>query len=187
MQLRRIDASFKVDGVSLNDTLFSWLKTKFGYLSCICADLKQIYRQIWIHPKVRNYQRILWRFSTTEPVLALHPKVRNYQRLLWRFSTTEPFLARLTILQLVKEAKSSFPDVSKILFSNIYVDIISGAAYVNRALTLQKELVQCKAKDARFELRKWASNHSSLTSFLVLRVVLGGNSNSKCRIALDIF
>lgn len=164
------DASCKVDGVSLNDTLFSGPKLqqnlavlllRFRYYKIVfTADIKQMYRQIWIHPNDRNYQRILWRFSPTE-------KVREFQLNTVTYGiSSSPFLAIRTILQLAKEAQLNFPDASKILTSDIYIDdIISGAGDVDKGLALQKELIQV-LKGGGFELRKWASNHSSLISSL---------------------
>lgn len=65
-------------GFTLNDTLFVGPKLqgeivniliKFHlYKYVFTADIKQMYRQIWIKNSHRDYQRILWRFSPEERI-----------------------------------------------------------------------------------------------------------------------
>lgn len=73
------DASSKcTNGQSLNQTLFVRPKLQTDVLAllikfrigavALTADVKQMFRQIWIHPTQRDYQRIVWHFSEEEPV-----------------------------------------------------------------------------------------------------------------------
>jgi len=73
------DASAKNNrGISLNDALFVGpvlqdnlidivMRFRF-YPIAITADLQKMYRQVLVHQKDRDFQRILWRFSFDEPV-----------------------------------------------------------------------------------------------------------------------
>lgn len=63
---------------SLNDTLFKGPKLQPDILKIflqfrlhyyvLCADMKMMYRNIWVNPAQCDYQRIVYRFSPTEPI-----------------------------------------------------------------------------------------------------------------------
>ncbi len=68
--------------------------------------------------------------------------------------------------ELAIRERRNFPEASKIVENEIYVDdIISGSHSVSSALKLQQDLIALLSKGG-FELRKWASNHAALLSKL---------------------
>lgn len=84
------DGSIKTAfGISLNDTLMTGTKLQDNIIGiilrfrlhaiAITADLKTMYRHILIHEKDRDYQRILWRFSTSEPVQEFRLNTVTYE------------------------------------------------------------------------------------------------------------
>jgi len=48
------------------DVMDVLIKFRIGAVT-LTADVKQMFRQIWIHPSQRDYQRIVWHFSEDEP------------------------------------------------------------------------------------------------------------------------
>jgi hypothetical protein len=77
------------NGLSLNDTLqvgatvqqnlYSIVLRFRTHQVCFTADIAKMYRQIIVHPQDRNLQRILWRYSSDEPIQEYthHSDVRN--------------------------------------------------------------------------------------------------------------
>ncbi|XP_071648494.1 uncharacterized protein [Temnothorax longispinosus] len=99
------DASSKCpNGLFLNDTLLSGPKLQPDIVAvlllfranpvAITADVKQMFRQIWINPEHRDYQRIVWRFLESDPIL-------DYLLTTVIFgSTASPFLAIYCLFKL---------------------------------------------------------------------------------------
>lgn len=150
------------NGLSLNDSMFVGQKLQpdiqvvllrarlWKYV--FVADIKQMYRQILIHPDDRDYQRILWRFSPEGPI-------DEYRLCTVTYGTSAaPFQALRTIRELAMVDGVSFPIAAKILLNDTFVDdVLSGANSIPEALECQQQLIQlCSC--AQFELRKWASN-----------------------------
>ncbi|XP_077275585.1 uncharacterized protein LOC143904642 [Temnothorax americanus] len=158
------DASSKCpNGLSLNDTLLSGPKLQPDIVAvlllfraepvAITADVKQMFRQIRIHPEHRNYQRIVWRFSESEPIL-------DYILTTVTFGTTaSPFLAIYCLLKLAHDNRKKYPLVYAALIESLYVDdVVVSVRTVERAVALRDQLLEF-FRSAGFELRKWASSH----------------------------
>lgn len=81
-----------------------------------------MYRQIWIDPRDRDYQRIVW----FKPDLASR---QDFQLLTVTYGTVSaPYLALQVIKQLIQDEGKDFPLASSILQDNIYVDdVLFGA------------------------------------------------------------
>lgn len=167
------DASCKSsDGISLNETLLVGPKLQKDITSILLnfrlhqfvftADIKQMYRQILIHRRHWDYQRILWRFAPTDPIKDFWLKTVTYG------ITSAPFLALRTLIQLANDEAERFPHASKVLFSDIYVDdLVTGSDSLEAALHLQKELISLLANGG-FLLRKWTSNNPLLVESIPL-------------------
>ncbi|XP_022913108.2 uncharacterized protein [Onthophagus taurus] len=150
--------------ISLNDTLLIGLKLQKDITNILLnfrcftvgfiCDIRQMYRQILVDPNQRDYQRILWRFSETEPIDEYSLNTVTYG------VASAPFLALRTLQELATREGFRFPSAAKIIQNHIYVDdIVAGANNLSEALALQKQLIQLM-KQGCFELRKWASSHS---------------------------
>lgn len=160
------DASCRtVGGESLNDKLLVGPKLQKDIVTLLLnfrlhfivftADIKQMYRQINIHPRQRDYQRILWRFSSDHPVQEFLLKTVTYG------ISSAPYLAIRTLLQLAEDENNHFPRAAQILRSDVYVDdIITGCSTLEEALILKNQLISLLQKGG-FDLRKWASNSLS--------------------------
>lgn len=161
------DASAKGStGKSLNDELFvgpklqkdifyillNFRKPKFVFT----CDIRQMYRQILVSKPHRDYQRILWRSSTNEPI-------KEYQLNTVTFGVcSSPFLAQRTLIHLAELESNRFPQASAVLKNDIYVDdIATGGDDLHHVITVRDELISLLLSGG-FELRKFASNHEEV-------------------------
>lgn len=126
----------------------------------LTADISKMFRQLVIHPDHQNYQKILWRFSTSEPI-----KEYRMKRLIYGL-TCSPYLAIRTLLQLAEEEGASYPLAAEALRTSTYVDdIVTGSCSYESTLLLQQQLVDLLRKGG-FELQKWSSNCPQLLNQL---------------------
>ncbi|XP_071632823.1 uncharacterized protein [Temnothorax longispinosus] len=101
------------NGLSINDTLLSGPKLQQDLLAillrfraeaiALTADVKQMFRQIWINPEQCDYQRIVWRFSESDPILDYLLKTVTFG------FTTSLFLAIYCLLQLAHQYREKYP------------------------------------------------------------------------------
>ncbi|KAJ8979042.1 hypothetical protein NQ317_010293 [Molorchus minor] len=100
------------------------------------SNIKQMYRQILVTPSHRDYQRIVWRFSATDPI-------QDYRLNTVTFGvSSSPFLALRTLLQLAKDEGHNFPLASKVLAHALYVDdVIASFSSLDEAKETQSELI----------------------------------------------
>ncbi|XP_075163287.1 uncharacterized protein LOC142235924 [Haematobia irritans] len=119
------------------------------------ADLEKMFRQIFVFPEHQNYQCILWRDASR--------KICVYALRTVTYGTTSaPYLAIRVLQQLATDEEKRFPQASKTLLTDTYVDdVISGADTLPEAFYLQKQLTYL-LKSGGFHLRKWNSNSVEL-------------------------
>ncbi|XP_029155926.1 uncharacterized protein LOC114928760, partial [Nylanderia fulva] len=157
------DGSAKTtSGISLNDTLMVGATLQDNIIDiilrfrlhaiAITADLKKMYRQILVHEKDRNYQRIVWRFSSRDPIQEFQLNTVTYGL------ACAPFLAIRCVKQLAGDAISDFSEASYVLLNDLYVDdILTGVKCTNDAINLITQLKNL-LNSGGFELHKLHSN-----------------------------
>ena len=165
------DASARTSSnVSLNDVLLSVPKLQNNIYDLILrsrlhsivftCDIRQMYRQIKVHPDDQRYQLILWRSEPSAPLLVYKLTTVTYG------VTSSPFVAIRTLHQLAEDEGVNFPRAAEVLKSQAFVDdIITGADSIDDALLLKSELNHLLLRGG-FELRKWCSNSSQLLSLV---------------------
>ncbi|XP_071580864.1 uncharacterized protein [Temnothorax nylanderi] len=133
---------------ALADVITRWRR----YRVALVSDIKQMYRQILVHPKDRGFQRILWRRKLTELLRELLLNTVTYGL------ACSPFLAIRSLIQLANDEKARYPQGAVALLEDRYVDDIqTGTDTIPGAIALQTELRElCMA--GGFPLRKWSSN-----------------------------
>ncbi|CAI6345421.1 unnamed protein product [Macrosiphum euphorbiae] len=153
-------------GMSLNDHMYTGPKLQPDiqvvllrarlWKHLFMADVKQMYRQIVVHPSDRNYLRIFWRFSLDSPI-------EEYRLCTVTYGTSAaPYQALRTVRELANVDGPKYPQAAKVLLHDTFVDdIITGANTEDLALECQQQLVKLCAL-AKFDLRKWASNNSNV-------------------------
>ncbi|XP_054267417.1 uncharacterized protein LOC128989543 [Macrosteles quadrilineatus] len=162
-----VDASAKTStGVSLNDILLTGRKLQSNICDILMhfrrhnivfsCDIRQMYRQIQIHPDDRKFQLILWRETSSQPLTAYQLNTVTYGM------NSSPYLAIKTLHPLADDEGDYFPEAAQLLRMQTYVDdIITGADTEETALKLQDQLVNLLRRGG-FELRKWVSNSDRL-------------------------
>ena len=91
------------------------------------GDIKEMFLRIGMAEPDRRYQKILCKFSPSEPI-------RDYILKTVVFGvTSSPFLACRTMLQLAEDCKNDFPDVAHVLETSLYIDgrSLHGQAYTH--------------------------------------------------------
>ncbi|XP_066599988.1 uncharacterized protein [Prorops nasuta] len=157
------DASAKGNrGISLNDsllvgptiqnTLFEHLVRFRTFKYVLVADIEKMYRQIWIHPEDRKYQRILWYNQG---------RICSFQLNTVTFGVSSaPFLAIRTLHRLADDEQKNYPSASKVLKNHLYVDdLLTGSDDLDEILIIRDELINLLKKGG-FNMRQWASNES---------------------------
>ena len=156
------------NGKSLNDALLPGPKLQTDisqvlilfreYRYIFTADIRQMFRQIEHPQQYRDYLRILWRFSESEPVREFRLTTVTYG------TSPAPYLAIRTLLQLASDNQETFPDAADVLRRRTYVDDLhDGADTLPLARSRRDQLIAC-LHDGGFKLRKWTANHFSLLS-----------------------
>lgn len=157
------DASAKSSsGISLNDVLkvgpviqedvFSIMLRFRLHNIVFTADIEKCYRQIQVHEDYRDLQRIVWRSDPSAPL--------EHYRLNTITYGTGPasFLATRCLKQLALENEQKFPEASRAIAQDFYMDDwISGADSFESAVELLKQVNKILS-DSKLILRQWISN-----------------------------
>lgn len=152
------------NGISLNNTLLVGpkLQNDIGAVLlnfrnhpiALTADIKQMFLQVLVAEEHRDFQRILWRFSSSDPIQECRLNTVTFG------VTSSPYLAIRTLLQVAKDLGERYPLAAQVIKSDTYVDdIVSSVPTLAIACETKTQLVNMLG-EAGFELRKWASNDS---------------------------
>ncbi|CAG7720901.1 unnamed protein product [Allacma fusca] len=143
-------------GPVLQDDLTSILIRWRYWLVPLSADIKQMYLYINVHPKDRNFLRLLWRNSSSD-VLTQY-RLRNVT-----FGTAAaPYQAVKTLEKLADDHHNEFPEAAIVLKRYVYVDDCLTACNSTEAATkLEKDLMSMISQ-ANFTLMKWTSSNATV-------------------------
>nr|XP_029728573.1 uncharacterized protein LOC109397738 [Aedes albopictus] len=142
-------------GPILQDSLINIL-LRFRFPAVvITGDIQQMYRMIQLSEDDRDYQRILWRWSTTEPVEEYRLNTVTYG------TRSASYLATKCVQQLLLSNQDCFPTTVEKAIKGTYIDdVITGADTVEEAKELRTQLSEIFTSGG-FHLRKWASNNTA--------------------------
>jgi hypothetical protein len=163
------DASAKADGVSLNDCLLAGPKLDQKILAillrfrahqiAVMADIEKVFLMVSVAEPDRDYLRFLWIDSINKEKSDI--QVLRFARVVFGV-TSSPFLLNGTIKYHLERNSEKYPElVAKLLRSTYVDDVVTSAESEEEAYELytqSKELL----KQARFDLRKFASNSRNL-------------------------
>ena len=100
------------------------------------ADIQKMFLQIKLAKEDQDVQHYLWRDMKADVTLTIFKMTR-----LTFGINSSPFLAISTGQSLVKESKENFPEASKAVENDMYVDdVLTGAENESNVITLQKSL-----------------------------------------------
>ncbi|XP_055906208.1 uncharacterized protein LOC129941556 [Eupeodes corollae] len=117
-----------------------------------CADIVKMFRQIWVHPKHRDFQRIVWRESPDSPISHFRLATVTYG------TSPAPYLSMKVLRQISFDYKHQFPLASHAVLHDMYVDdLMTGAVSLSATLELKKQIVEMLSCGG-LELSKWSSN-----------------------------
>jgi hypothetical protein len=161
------NASFRsADALSLNDNLmagptiqpelFAILLRFRTFKYVVNGDIAKMYRMIEIHPDHTDYQRIVWRENTEDPLKTYRLTTLTYG--------TKPasFLATRCLKGLALQNVNQYPEAAKAIQQDFYVDdLLAGGDSLENLITLRDQIIQILAHGGIL-LRKWAANHPAL-------------------------
>jgi hypothetical protein len=115
-----------------------------------------MYRQVKVHRKDTDFQRIVWREDPKKPI-------EDYRLLTVTYETAAAsYLATRCLQQLAYEEKETFPAAATVVLQDSFVDdLISGVHSQEEALELQKQLLGL-LENGGFQLRKWSSSNPAV-------------------------
>lgn len=157
-----VNASAKFGGISLNDTLctgpklqndipdvvINWRRYPYVY----GADMKQMFRQIEIHPEDRWCQCIAWCSAGT-------PETKFYKVNTVIYGTkSAPYLANRVVKEIAKVHGNEYPLAVEPLDEDTYVDDVMFGAFTKEEAIQKRDQVEAALKRGCLELRKWMSN-----------------------------
>lgn len=165
--------SLLLTGPRLQETLASILMRWRKHKIVFSADIEKMYRQIWVARKHQDYQRIVWRDDTSEPIKHFRLKTVTYG------TASAPYMAIKTIQRLANDEMLTYPRAAKILKNDFYVDdCLSGADTDEDAIEIKNELLQIMQAGG-LRLLKWSSNSRRLMETLP-------SNYRECRAELEI-
>ncbi|XP_017788506.1 PREDICTED: uncharacterized protein LOC108571047 [Habropoda laboriosa] len=124
----------------------------------ISADIAKMYRQIWVREQDRKFQRILWRKNRNETIKAYSLNTVTYD------TASAPYLATKVLQHNGKRHQETYPLASRVIVHDFYVDdLLTGTDSISDTIQLKTELDNI-LRSSGFELRKWASNETSILS-----------------------
>ncbi|XP_055622473.1 uncharacterized protein LOC129766046 [Toxorhynchites rutilus septentrionalis] len=139
-------------GPVVQDDLLTLIIRFRKYPIAMIADIEKMYRQVQVHSSDAPLQRILWRFSPSDPLLTYELQTVTYGLV------PSSFLATRTLQQLAEDDGDVYPLGAAALRKSFYVDdYIGGADSIPEAIELRNELTKLLARGG-FPLRKWTSN-----------------------------
>ncbi|XP_063376662.1 uncharacterized protein LOC134664029 [Cydia fagiglandana] len=144
-------------GPNLQSDLFLVLLNFRLFPVAFCADVKQMYLQIQVHPEFRKYQRILYRFKPGDPL-----QLYEFERVCFGLSVS-PYLALRTIQQLAVDEGPQYPRAAELIRRGDYYmdDVASSAPSEKIASKTAAQLIDM-FKAGGFDLMKWSSNSPEL-------------------------
>ncbi|KAK9694646.1 hypothetical protein QE152_g33391 [Popillia japonica] len=154
------------NGISLNDKLcigptvqqsLASIVTRFRtHKYVMTADITKMYRQILVHPKDQEYQKILWRNSEDKTIEAYKLQTVTYG------TSSASYLATRCLKQLGIDHATEFPIESLIVQTDFYVDdLLTGTNTKDAAIQLRRNITNLLQRGG-FQLSKWASNDSEI-------------------------
>lgn len=155
-------------GPTIQEDLFSIVTRFRQHAFALSADIASMYHQVEVDPVHRSFQRLLWRFSSSEPI-----RIYELNRVTFGQASSS-FLATRALQQVVLDTPGITKQIAEAIQRDFYVDdFISGSDDLERASTLKKGVAEVLGS-AKFDLRKWKSNVPELSD--------GNDENSTVRL-----
>ena len=104
------------------------------------ADIAQMYRQVNVYPQDRYVKRILWQYSSDDPIQVYRLTTVTYG------TASAPLLATRCLRKLADDNLVNHPRAAQVLRDDFYVDdLLSGTSIVEEAIKIN-EICQLSLK-----------------------------------------
>ena len=161
------DSAAQYGGISLNDTMLPGPKLQqdvFDVLLrfrsnpvALVADLTEMFSQVVMAKKDRQYHRFLWRGLD----LARPPEVYEAMRLMFG-DRASPYLAQYIVRQHAEDNNDDYPLAVAIILLQMYMDdIMTSLERDDEAIKACDQLIELLGK-AGCKIRQWCSNRSKV-------------------------
>ncbi|XP_036347267.1 uncharacterized protein LOC118756622 [Rhagoletis pomonella] len=163
-------SSKTTNGVSLNDTHFSGQQLQDNlvdilhrfrrYAIAITADIRKMFRQVWVDPRHRKWQQILWRESPNETLRIYQLKTVTYG------IACSPYNAIRALIQCALDNAEAIIDGSRAaaarnsILQCFYVDDYLDSVDTTEMAVIRAQDVSTILQLGGFVLDKWNSNCS---------------------------
>ena len=140
-------------GPTIQKELYSTLLKFRFHKYALTADIKKMYRQVFVADEDRNFQLIVWRKNENDPLQTFRLNTVTYG------TSPAPFLAIRSLKMLSELYKDSHPIGSRIVANDFYVDdLLTGADDIETLKQIKREVSEV-LEPKGLELAKWFSNH----------------------------
>lgn len=160
------DATAKANGLSLNEVLMVGPTIQKGvffivlrfrlHIYVFSADVSKMYRQVRMDPNHRRYLRIFWRNNPGEKLRVLELSTVTYG------TSAAPFQAVRSMVQLARDESVNYPEASRVIQEDCYMDDILTGASTLAAIKQLREDVEDLMLKGQFPIRKWCSNNDNV-------------------------
>lgn len=117
-----------------------------------------MYRQVLIEPQQRKFQKLVWRDNQDEKPNFFELNTVTYG------TATAPYLATRCIHQLGLDNKENYPEPSRMITNDMYVDDLLTGSNTITELQTNLETVSDILEGGSFNLRKWRFNFTPSNS-----------------------
>ncbi|XP_062712285.1 uncharacterized protein LOC115269273 [Aedes albopictus] len=161
-------SSSSESGISLNDRLLAGpninqdlfdvhLRFRSNEIA-FAADAEKMFRQVWVHPQDRDFQRVVWRSDPGEPI-------KHFRLCTVTYGTKPaPYLAIESMREAARNYETVYPEAAQRIVLDMYVDdFMSGAKNIDEARQMKVQVCEI-LRSAGFNLRKWTTNRPDLLS-----------------------
>jgi len=153
------DSGLSLKGFMLQGDLTLTVARFHTHKYAFSADIKKMYRQVWVDNADRDYQRILWRGDPNE-------SIKKYRLCTVTYGTVPASFLSVACLHKSTNVNTMRPEVAQVIKNYFCVDdCLTGASTLSEALNLRNELIKCLSKNG-FELSKWTANHVDLLKYI---------------------
>ncbi|XP_052739710.1 uncharacterized protein LOC128198398 [Bicyclus anynana] len=143
-------------GPNLQNSIFELLINLRLFSVALTADIEKHYFQLNLTPAHHAYQRILFRFDSTQPIDTYNFTVVSFG------VSSSPYLAMRVVRQLAEDSKDKYPLASIEANNNMYMDdYINSVNSLDKAFETYQEMVKM-FNSGGFNLVKWISNNTEL-------------------------
>ena len=160
------DASAKLDGVSLNDTIFQGPKLQANLFEvllrfrkqpvALICDIEEMYLQINLKTIDKQFHRFLWRTDNSQ-----EPDIYEFDRLVFG-ANCSPFLAQFVSQENARRYKNEYSLAADTILNSTYMDdSMDSVMSSEQAIELYHQLSDVWGKAAMYA-RKWLSNSTTV-------------------------